>query len=77
MTFFRSIGAVLGTATVSLVLFGLSAPGADSAALTGVALSESARAEWAQAFRWALFVVVGFVMAGWSLAATTPARRIG
>jgi MFS family permease len=77
VTFFRSIGAVVGTAVVSLVLFTMAPGGADSAVLTGDAMPATDLAGWETAFRWALFTVTGFVLGAWSMAATTPARQIG
>jgi MFS family permease len=71
-TFFRSIGAVAGTALATLVLFAL-APGGETAVLAADGLPHP---EWAPAFRGAFWTVAGFVALGWIMAATLPARRV-
>jgi MFS family permease len=79
VTFFRSVGAVVGTALVSLVLF-WAAPlseGADPEAVLSVSTSNMIeRNGWAVAFRLALFTVAAFVMGAWAMAVTTPSRRV-
>lgn len=82
VTFFRSIGGVLGTAIVSLVLFAM-APDTHTVganvdtvfSVSGEMLPEDA-ATWRRAFRWALLTVALFVASGWSMASTLPTRRI-
>jgi MFS family permease len=79
VTFFRSVGAVVGTALVSLVLF-WAAPlseGADPEAVLSASTSNMIERDgWAVAFRLALFTVAAFVMGAWAMAVTTPSRRV-
>jgi len=82
VAFFRSIGAVLGTAVVTLVLFALAplaeGTGAGAAAILADpgALAPEAAEQWRRAFRAGFFTVAAFVFGAWIMAATTPARRI-
>jgi len=81
LTFFRSMGAVLGTAIVSLVLFSLaplSNGASDIAALasSGAALSEADHAAWRTAFQWAFLTAAGFVFCGWTMALANPTREV-
>jgi predicted MFS family arabinose efflux permease len=90
--FSRSIGAAIGTATVSIVLFG-SIAAADPKAVTLFAdllehgpaaldrLDAATQAELRQAiagaFRSAFLTIAAFTAAGLALAATNPMKRIG
>lgn len=81
VTFFRSIGGVLGTAVASLVLFSLAplATGAaDLGTLTssGGALSAADHAAWRTAFQWAFLTTAGFVFCGWTMALANPTRKV-
>ncbi len=81
VTFFRSVGAVIGTALASLVLFSLApisgAGGGNSVFASGGGQIDPADlAGWIDAFRWTFLTIAGFVLLGWSMAATTRARRI-
>lgn len=82
VTFCRSIGAVLGTTAVSLILF-KNAPIADGsqAAIAslftqGAVTDPAVLAVWKDAFRLAFMTIVVFVAGEWAMAATTPARKI-
>ena len=79
VTFFRSIGAVVGTALTSFVLFAFSpiVAGSDGAAL---ALAESvdpaAIDAWRLAFRAAFLTIAGFVVLEWVAGLLNPLRRV-
>ncbi|MBL4811482.1 MAG: MFS transporter [Rhodobacteraceae bacterium] len=82
VTFCRSIGAVLGTTAVSLILF-KNAPLTDgSQAAIASLFTQSSETDpallavWKDAFRLAFLTIVVFVAGEWAMAAATPARRI-
>ena len=76
VTCFRSIGAVLGTALVTLILFALASAGDGSVISTGGNTEPADREVWASAFRAAFLATAGFAVTGWCLAAVNPVKRI-
>jgi MFS family permease len=75
VTFFRSIGAVLGTATATLVLFAFAPPSTGSGDLSG-SVAGAVAGDWREAFQVSFLMVAVFVAVGWLMAVTSPARRI-
>lgn len=81
VTFSRSIGSVLGTTIVSLVIFTLAgATGASDAATAWLAdpasLPDDVRRAWQTAFTAGFLVIAALVAAGWAMAVSSPGRRI-
>jgi hypothetical protein len=80
VTFFRSLGAVLGTALTSAVLFAVAplAQGADAGALlSGQAhVDASALGQWRLAFSIAFTLVASYVAGVWAMALANPLKRL-
>lgn len=82
VTFSRSIGGVLGSTIVTLVLFGMAeVPDVSSAEILALLtspenLDPAYIYQWQIAFRAAFLSVSAFAFLSWIMAATTPARRI-
>lgn len=80
VTFFRSIGAVMGTALTSAVLFALAPvqPGLDAGAILGGEAAEDPQtlAHWHRAFAGAFTCIACYVAGGWQMALLNPLRRV-
>jgi len=80
VTFFRSIGAVAGTSLSTSVLF-LLAPieiggGAGAILSASVAIDPDAVQSWRFAFAAGFGTIACYVVGTWTMALTTPSRRI-
>ena len=80
VTFFRSIGAVVGTALVSFVLFAVAphAAGTDPGAILagGGSVDPALLDGWRTAFRAAFLTVAAFVVVEWTMGLINPLRRV-
>ncbi|MCB1396514.1 MAG: MFS transporter [Rhodobacter sp.] len=80
VTFFRSVGAVLGTALTSAVLFALAPhqPGVDASTILGgeATVDPQMLAQWRWAFSGAFFCIAFYVAGGWLMALLNPLRRV-
>ena len=80
VTFFRSVGAALGTALITLILFTLAPldPGSSTAAIggAGTITGGADREAWEIAYRGAYLAIGGFIAVGWFMALINPVRRI-
>ncbi len=78
MTFFRSSGAVVGTALTSLVLFVLAPGGTEAGAVLGRASAADAAqlAGWQSAFAATFATIAGFIVLEWVMGLMNPARRL-
>jgi MFS family permease len=80
ITFFRSIGAVLGVALTSAVLFSVAPdqPGANAAALLSgsVDIAPETLEGWRTAFVAAFGTIALYLTGGWAMALRNPLRRI-
>lgn len=78
VTFARSIGAVVGTALISFVLFTVAPQdGGAEAVLTGAHALDPAQAEgWRAGFRAAFLTIAGIVTLEWLLILSNPLKRV-
>ena len=78
VTFFRSIGASVGTAITSLVLFLVAPAGSDAGAiLSGGAGSDPAtHAAWQSAFQATFVAIAAFIVIEWIMGLINPARQV-
>ncbi|WP_068303965.1 MFS transporter [Pararhodobacter sp. CCB-MM2] len=78
MTFFRSIGAVVGTALTSLVLFMVAPGGADAGAILNGnhAADTASHAAWQVAFQATFGTIAVFIAIEWLMALMNPVRRL-
>ncbi len=78
VTFFRSIGAVVGTALTAFVLFAVAPAGSDAGAILSGALhaNPAELAEWRLAFQATFLTIAAIIVVEWLLVVLNPARRI-
>ncbi|HPD91582.1 MAG: MFS transporter [Rhodobacter sp.] len=78
VTFFRSIGASVGTAITSLVLFLVAPDGTDAGAILvgGAGADPASHAAWHAAFQATFVTIAAFIAIEWFMGVVNPARRV-
>ncbi|MBN8294862.1 MFS transporter [Rhodobacter sp. NTK016B] len=78
LTFFRSSGAVVGTALTSLVLFVVAPGGSDAGSVLGRGATPDAAslAGWQSAFTATFATIAAFIALEWVMALMNPVRRL-